>query len=132
MKIFMVPVIFAVLGFSLGENIVASIFGPKINITTTTANLIYVYDGKDINETLSSEESELLRKIFNNKTLYSDNPSCGFTEEVSIRFDDLAFCIACDDCPVVKLGEKVIKISIKDRKTIVQIFEKYGGKFPCV
>ena len=127
-----VIILSTVLVLLLGGFLVFNIFVPKTNISTTTASLTYIYDGRDINTSLSNEEGELLKNIFNDKRLYSDDPSCGFTEDVSIRFEDMVFCIACDNCPIVKLGSKYFKISTTDRKTVEQIFEKYGGSFPCV
>lgn len=108
------------------------IFNPRTKIISTSACLTYVYNTQNINTLLSDKEGNLLKDIFNNKRLYSDNPSCGFTEDVSICFEDMVFCVACDGCPIVKLGNKYFKISTSDRKTIDQIFEKYGGAFPCV
>ena len=116
----------------LGGLVTLNIFTPKTNISTVNASLTYIYEERRVNTPLLPEESLLLKNIFNNKKLYSDTPSCGFTENVSVRFNDLVFCIACDDCPIIKLGNKYFKISTSDRKTIEQIFEKYGGLFPCV
>ena len=121
-----------VLILSLGGYFMFNNLAYKTNISDTTAWLTYVYDKQKISEPLSPEESELLKNIFNNKRLYSDHPSCGFTENVSIRFDNLVFSIACDGCPIIKVGNKFFKISKKDRETVNQIFEKYGGTFPCV
>jgi hypothetical protein len=125
-------IISVILILLLGGYFMFNIFAPKINISSTSASLTYVYGSQNINTSLSTEEGELLKSIFNNKRLYSDNPSCGFTEEVSIRFENFVFCIACDDCPIVKFGNKYFKISTVDRKTIEKIFEKYGGSFPCI
>ncbi|NLP35258.1 MAG: hypothetical protein GX359_08715 [Clostridiales bacterium] len=112
--------------------IVFNIFYPRVDIYDTKASLTYVYNDKSIKTQLTDEESLLLKEIFNNKKLRTDNPSCGFTENISISFNDLVFCIACDDCPIVKLGKKYFKISKSDRETVEQIFKKYGGSFPCV
>lgn len=116
----------------LGGYFMFNVFTPKTNIHNTNASIKYVYNYININTQLTAEESETLRNIFNNKRLYSDNPSCGFVENVSIRFDDLIFCIACDNCPIMKLGNKFFKISKDDRVIVNKIFEKYGGTFPCV
>lgn len=127
-----VIIILLVLALLLGGFLMFNIFATKTNISAENASLVFVYNGKEINSQLSNEESILLKNIFNNKRLYSDNPSCGFTENVSICFDDLVFCIACDDCAIIRLENKYFKISKSDRETVNQIFEKYGGAFPCV
>jgi hypothetical protein len=120
------------LAFLLGGLLVFNVLIPKTNISAENASLFYVYDDIEINEQLSLEESVLLKTMFNNKRLYPDNPSCGFTENVSIRFDDLVFCIACDGCEIIEFENKYFKISKSDRETVNRIFEKYGGLFPCI
>ncbi len=132
MKKYVIVIISTVLILSLGGYLIFSAFAPKTNISAERASLTYIYNDKAISKSLSNEETEALKNLFNNKRLYSDNPSCGFTENVSICFDALVFCIACDDCPIVKLGNSFFKISKNDRETVDQIFEKYGGSFPCV
>lgn len=116
----------------IGGFFMLNILSSKVSIPDTNARLIYIYSDKNIDINLSAEESETIKNMFNGKKIYSDNPSCGFTEDVSIRFDNLIFCIACDQCPIVKLEGKYFKISKADREVINLIFEKYGGSFPCV
>lgn len=98
------------------------------------AILVYKYGNKDIRAELTTEESLQLKRIFNYKFLYKDNPACGFSEDISIIFGKDTFCIACDKCPCIKLldEDKYFAISQNDRKNIEKIFEKYGGKFPCI
>ena len=109
-----------------------NILFPKVRILDANARLTYIYSDKNIDISLSAEESERIKSMFNGKRTYSDNPSCGFTENISIRFNNLIFCIACDKCPIVKLGDKYFKISESDREIINRIFEKNGGSFPCI
>lgn len=106
----------------------------KVNISSDDAILIYKYDNKNIKQELNKDDSALLKSILNNKRSYHDNPSCGFTEDVSIKFNNMVFCMACDNCSVVRLNNtsKYISISKEDRKKIEKIFNKYGGTFPCV
>lgn len=106
----------------------------RTSIQSDKAILSYHYLDKNISMELSQDESIKLKNILTNKRLYSDNPSCGFTKEISIRFHEQVFCIACDSCPVIKLeGEnKYFNISESDRKEIEIIFERYGGIFPCI
>ena len=132
MKKYTLVVISVVLGLLVAGLLTFNLFSPETKITSALANMTYVYGGQEIREVLSPEESQLLRSIFDSRRPYSDNPSCGFTEDISISFGSLVFCIACDDCPIIKFGNKYFKISEEDRETINQIFEKYGGTFPCL
>ena len=102
-----------------------------ITVPEANAVLTFKYNGNDIVVELSAEESETIRTIFNNKRTYQDNPSCGFTENVSVRFNDSVFCIACDNCSMVKYQGQFFSISDDERETINQIFEIHGGFFPC-
>lgn len=124
--------IIAIVILIIGGYFMLNILSPKVSILGTNARLTYIYSDKNIDISLSAEESETIKNMFNGKKTHSDNPSCGFTEDVSIRFDNLIFCIACDQCPIVKLEGKYFKISKADREVINLIFEKYGGSFPCV
>lgn len=116
----------------LGGLLVINTLFPKVNISTEKATLNYNYNKENISVELNEYESELLRKIFNGKRLYRDNPSCGFTENISIRFGDLIFCVACDNCPIVKLDNKYFKISEIELQKLHNIFKSRGGVFPCV
>ena len=109
-----------------------SFLSPKVNISGRNAILNYVYNDKKININLNAQESRIIKDMFNNKRLYKDNPSCGFSENVSISFGKTTFCIACDSCPIVKLEDKYFKISKQDRKILNKIFGEYGAFFPCV
>lgn len=124
--------IIAVVSLIIGGYFMLNILSTKVSILDTNARLNYVYNDKNINVNLSADESKTIKVMFNGKRLYNDNPSCGFTENVSIRFDNMVFCVACDKCPIVKWGNKYFKISEGDREIINLVFEKYGGYFPCV
>ena len=84
---------------------------------------------------LKPEDAEAVRKIFNGKLLYKDTPSCGFTENVSVKFGGgQTFCIANDMCGIIYLKEKdkYFHISQQDRERLNSILEAYGFIFPCV
>ena len=102
-----------------------------ITVPETNAVLTFKYGDCDVVVELSAEESETIRNIFNNKRSYQDNPSCGFTENVSVRFDDSVFCVARDNCSTIKYQGRYFSISDDERETINNIFEKRGGSFPC-
>ena len=105
---------------------------PKVHITTKEAFLTYKDKGQNIYTSLSEEESSTLFEIFNNRKLYRENLSCGFSTDVSITFGNDIFCIAYgDSCPTVKLKNKYFNISKEERIIICKIFEKYGGIIPC-
>ena len=131
-KLFMV--IGVLLVFILGGIIIFNFFPQETNIETSFAVLTYKYSDKNICVNLSNEDSQILKAIFNNKKLYSDNPSCGFTPNISIRFGDDVFSIACDNCPIIRLDNKnkYLKVSSEERETINKIFDKFGAKFPCL
>ena len=121
-----------VLVLLLGGYFVFNSVFPKIKIKENNASIVYIYEDKTINSNLTVDESEFLKKIFNGKRAYFDNPSCGFDENVSVRFSDMTFCIACDTCSIIKVKDRYFGISDEEREEINKIFEKYGGKFPCV
>lgn len=105
--------------------------------TNEVAHLRYKYVDKDIAEPLTEEETVAVREILKGKRAYRDDatPSCGFNEEISITFGDQIFCLACDDCGIIKIaGEENLYINLTDaqRDAIEAIFEAHGGSFPCV
>ena len=98
------------------------------------AELTYKYGDVSVSEALTKEESEQLSNIVNGKTLYAGDPSCSFDVNISFQLGDRVFCPACDSCGKVKDCKtgKYFNISDAERETIEEIFEKYGGHFPCV
>ncbi len=103
-----------------------------VNISDgTKATLIYIYDNKNINTELTDEESDTIRQMFDGKDLYSDNPSCGFSENISVRFGNYTYCIANDSCGIIKVGFQYFNISDKEREELEKILKSYGAEFPC-
>lgn len=131
----LIPVVSVLILIAASWSIYTAI-SPRTNVTETRARLVYKYGDKDIDVQLSAGESELLRTILDGKRLHSGvitgEPSCGFTGDVSIRFDGQVFCVANDSCAVIALEGKYLDIPETDRKTIDRVFEKYGGSFPCI
>lgn len=114
---------------------------PRTSIKNdSNASVVFKYLDNDIEEKFSSEDEIQIRDVFSNKILYKDRLSCGFNEDVSIRFDNtasdesLVFCIACDGCPKIFLvqSDKYFTISEKDRQNLDEILRRYGVTFPCV
>lgn len=77
----------------------------------------------------------ILKTLFDGKIMYRDNPSCGFSETVSIIFDQKqTFCIAQDNCPIVYWKEKnrYITLSEDEKNQLRDPLEPYGFCFPCL
>ncbi len=84
---------------------------------------------------LSDIELAAIKAIFNRKKLFKDSPSCGFSEEVSIKFNQAqTFCIARDACPIIYWKEKdmYFKLSEEEKAELYKILESYDFYFPCV
>lgn len=114
---------------------------PRTSIKNdSNASIVFKYLDNDIEVQISSKDETQIRDVFNNKILYKDYLSCGFSEDVSIRFNNstsnesLIFCIACDGCPKIYLvqSDKYFTISEKDRYELDEILREYGVTFPCV
>ena len=107
----------------------------KVSIKNdVSATLKFIYGDKNVTEALTEVESEQIKAIFNGKVLYSDSPSCSFSENISIVLGDQVFAIACDDCNIVKdcQSEKFFNVSEAEKEIIIDIFKNHGGYFPCV
>ena len=101
------------------------------------ATLTFIYGEKDICISLTAEETEKVIEILNEKSyssLFSGTPSCGFDKNISLQIGERSFAIARDTCNVVQdLGNlRYFDIPKDDMEYIHSLFEKYGGKFPCI
>ena len=99
------------------------------------AEACFQYENIDEISQLSDKDMESVKTIFNGKKLYKDNLSCGFSETVSIKFDDeLTFCIAKDTCTIIYLKEKneYIKLTENEKTQLYNLLKPYGFNFPCV
>ncbi len=108
----------------------------KVNMNLVKkAEACFQYENIDEISQLSDKDMESVKTIFNGKKLYKDNLSCGFSETVSIKFDDeLTFCIAKDTCPIIYLKEKneYIKLTENEKTQLYNLLKPYGFNFPCV
>ena len=96
---------------------------------------IFIYNGSDITSSLSAQELQIICDIFSNKRMYRDNPSCGFSDNVSLKFNNLqTFCFANDTCPIVywKEKDKYFKVTENEKKQLYNILQNHGFIFPCV
>ena len=99
------------------------------------ADVCFQYGNTGATNHLSDKEIESVKTIFNGKKMYKDNPSCGFSEAISIKFnDEQTFCIARDTCPIVywKEKERYIRLSEDEKTQLYDLLEQYGFFFPCV
>jgi len=101
----------------------------------TEGECVFEYNGVNLRESLSEQDKLLLKQIFDGKKMYKDNPSCGFSDKVAVRFDDSqTFCFACDTCPIIYWEEENIyfRLEEEEKEQLYRILEKYGMFFPCV
>lgn len=95
----------------------------------------FAYDDENIATELADEDLDIIKDIFDHKKLYKDNPSCGFTEQVSVSLNDDSeiFCIACDTCPILysKKDDRYFKLSERDNTVMRELLKNYGFHFPC-
>ena len=127
-------IVFIVLFFGL----LIYIFGsPK----TDTVNLrdgmvVFNYLDQKVLTMLSKADEQSIRNLFHGKRLYKDNPSCGFSDDVSISFNvgSVIFLIARDTCPIVfdKSTGRYFSLSDDELSELHHLLSKYGFIFPCV
>lgn len=108
----------------------------KVNMDSVKkVEVCFQYGNTNAINQLSDREVASVKTIFNGKKLYKDNLSCGFSEAVSIKFDDEhTFCIARDTCPIVYWEEKnrYIRLAEDEKTQLYNLLEPYGFIFPCV
>ncbi len=99
--------------------------------------LTFVYKSDNINVVLEDSESEKIISILDGNryiSIFSAAPSCGFSENVSLKIGNQIFAIARDNCNNIHdiTNSKYFDISKEDMDYIRSVFIKYGGYFPCV
>ena len=106
----------------------------KVEIAAGEMVAVFRYGGVDITKPLSDEDSEIVRKIFNRKSLFSDSPSCGFSENIALIIDGNTYCIACDYCGKIYNVEedKYFNLSDEENGTLRNMLCEYGFTFPCI
>lgn len=110
---------------------------PRTNMRNiNNGSVFFQYQEKNISTNIKQEDLILIKEIFDNKKMYKDNPSCGFSENISIILNDSSqiFCIARDTCPIIyyKNEGKFFNISEEENKVLRNILNKYGFVFPCL
>lgn len=121
---------------------ISMIFGTiylRVNRTKTEfmndAIVHFTYETANVTQPLTNDETATLKEIFADKKLYKDNPSCGFSENISVEFDgSQTFCIACDTCPIIywKEKDKYFRISENEKERLYNLLKPYGVFFPCI
>lgn len=115
---------------------VASIQANIVDIPTPDeGKVIFEYEEADICLFITNEELKLIANIFNGKTMYKDNPSCGFSESVAVQLDNShTFCIARDGCPVVywKEENRYFSITEEEKINLHNLLKSFGVYFPCI
>ncbi len=106
----------------------------KVEIESGEIVAVFRYGDADITKLLSDEDSEIVKEIFNGKNLYTDSPSCGFSENVALIIDGATYCVACDDCGIIYNIEKdkYFNLSDKENEILRSLLCEYGFTFPCV
>lgn len=106
----------------------------KVEVAEGEMIAVFQYGDADITKPLSDEDSEIVRKIFNRKSLFSDSPSCGFSENIALIIDGNTYCIACDYCGKIYNVEedKYFNLSDEENGTLRNMLCEYGFTFPCI
>lgn len=109
---------------------------PKVDMNfATKGKAIFRYEEKNIVQTISANDLTKLYVLFEGKRLYSDDLSCGFSENIAIVINESEqFYFACDSCPIVywKNKNKFFKLSASEYDELMEILRGYGFVFPCV
>jgi len=120
-------------------SVILLIIGKRNYIDTLFASRVslkYYYNDKQIDIIVTDENDIRIIKENLKGISYEDNPSCGFSRDISITFSDgdneLVVCPACDGCSKARIGVSNRYICIKDINALKTVLEKYGFCFPCI
>ena len=108
---------------------------PQVELDAPTSAIArFKHNESDIESELSTEHTKQIVGIFQGKKLRKDSPSCGFTEDVSVKIDDKTFCITCDTCRIVYLLEddRYFYLSDTENSFLREILTYYGFELPCI
>ena len=106
----------------------------KVELAEGEIVAVFRYGDMDITQVLSDEDSETVRTIFEGKSMFSDSPSCGFSENVSLAIGGDTYCIACDDCGIIYhvKEDKYFRLSEQENEALRELLVEYGLlAFPC-
>ncbi len=105
-----------------------------------TVTLTFITDftenNKNIQVTLTDEEAEEVISILDGNVYDPTGgvPSCGFSNDISLKVGNRTYAIARDTCNYIQdCGNlKYFTVSDEEMTYIHELFEKYGGEFPCI
>ncbi len=87
----------------------------------------------DVKCQITEGDAKTLSEIFDGKILHYDSvPSCGFSNDVSVKLDGKTFCFARDGCNSVMVGLGYFDLNTEEDKEVKKILESYGFYFPCI
>lgn len=97
----------------------------SVHVGAQEAEACFRYGKTDVLQRLDGADLVELAAIVDGKRLYRDSPSCGFDENVSVRFGAQTFCIARDPCPILYYKEKnrYIRLSEKEKTRLYELPE---------
>ncbi len=103
----------------------------RVEITGQNMVAVFQYGDVDSTKPLSAEDAETVKSIFNKKTMYSDMPACGFSENMALLIDGKPYCIAQDTCGAIYNveAEQYFYLSESENTTLRSLLEKYGFIF---
>lgn len=86
--------------------VAAAVFAvPKISFYACEPTVYFDVEYCDkVDAKMSAEDAETVKKMFEGKSAYFDSPSCGFSENASIRIGCNTYMPACDGDETVKHG----------------------------
>lgn len=99
------------------------------------AEVCFIYGDVTTSQYLEDKDLETLKEIFDDKRMYKDTPSCGFSKDISVRFNQSqTFCVARDTCPIVYWMEedRYITLTEEEKLLLYNLLESYGFVFPCL
>ncbi len=106
----------------------------KVEVTKGEIVAVFKYGDSDIEKQLSEKDAQTVIDIFDGKSMFSDAPSCSFTEDVALIINENTYCIACDTCgKIYNVKEnKYFNLSDKENEILRNLLNEYGFTFPCV
>ncbi len=106
----------------------------KVEVAKGEIVAVFKYGDADIKKQLSEKDAQTVIDIFDGKGMFSDAPSCSFTEDVALIINENTYCVACDTCGKIynTKEDKYFSLSDKENETIRNLLNEYGFTFPCV
>ena len=111
-------------------------FGNRVELDVVeNAEVMFAYENIEVCEQVSEQELLMIQSVFDGKKYFRDNPSCGFSEKISLKInDEYTFGFARDACPILYWYERdvYIRLTEEEQEKLYDLVRKYGGFFPCI